>query len=97
MPSAPTVIGWVRSDEDYAKRYAHAREVQADLLADEMLDVARSSSNETFQGDRLLVDALKWRAAKLRPKVYGERQHIEHSGNVEVASAIVAARKRTRG
>jgi hypothetical protein len=44
---------------------------------------------ETTEGDmiehrRLQVDARKWIAAKLKPKKYGDKQEIEHSGNVSV-------------
>lgn len=85
MPSYATVRRWLeRGDEQGAPaeyvqfpvRYARAREDQADALADEMLDVARNATEKNTQAKRLLIDTLKWRASKLKPKVYGNR--IEH-------------------
>jgi hypothetical protein len=46
-----------------------------------MLDVARQAKNakssEEAQGYRLLVDTLKWRATKMRPKAYGDKLTLE--------------------
>ena len=53
---------------------------QADALADEMLKEARGATEKNAQAKRLLVDTLKWRAGKLKPKVYGERIGLEHGG-----------------
>lgn len=44
-------------------------------------------SVEIREGDmiehrRLMIDARKWTAAKLKPKVYGEKQSVELSGSV---------------
>lgn len=55
---------------------------------------------ETTEGDmiehrRLQVDARKWYLSKIAPKKYGERQHVEHSGSIDLAGEIAAARKRS--
>ena len=67
-------------------QYARAREAQAHAVVDELEDVARGSlacaDAHEVQARRLLVDALKWRASKLLPRVYGEKQAVEHSGGV---------------
>lgn len=84
MPDYSSVMRWLDSRPELRETYARARESQADFLADEMLDVARNSSNETYQPDRLRVDALKWRAAKLRPRVYGDKQDLNVSGGVTI-------------
>jgi hypothetical protein len=59
---------------------------QADTLAEEMLDVARSAlrakSSEEAQGYRLLVDTLKWRASKMKPRSYGDKLTLEAEVNV---------------
>jgi hypothetical protein len=87
MPAQSTVCRWLAKDEEFRKQYAYAREVQADTLADEILDIADDGANdfmgedEKYNGDavqrsRLRVDARKWLAGKLKPKVYGEKQLI---------------------
>jgi hypothetical protein len=56
-------------------RATRAREGQADMHVEEMLDVARQASqaktSEEAQGYRLLVDTLKWRASKMKPRATG--------------------------
>jgi hypothetical protein len=92
MPSASTVFKWLKENADFAEQYAHAREAQADTLADEILDIADDGSNDwmgdkdeedgtTYNGDavarsKLRVDARKWVASKLKPKKYGDKQLI---------------------
>ena len=63
-----------------------ARCDQADALAEEMLDVARSAprakSSEEVQGYRLLVDTVKWRASKMKPRSYGDKLLMESEVSV---------------
>lgn len=89
MPNSSTVRRWLAKASspdapdiyvEFRAQYARAREDQADALADEILDEARSANAKNAHAKRLLVDALKWRAAKLRPKVYGDRVELGHSG-----------------
>lgn len=46
------------------------------------------------QHRKLKIDALKWRAAHLRPKVYGvQRQEVEHSGTLSLEQILAVASK----
>lgn len=87
MPSRSAVFKWLATNDEFAGQYAHARDAQADTLADEIIDIADDGSNdfmgedEKYNGDaiarsKLRVDARKWVASKLKPKKYGERQLI---------------------
>jgi hypothetical protein len=93
MPTMTTVFRWLQKDEKFREQYARARELQADTLADEILDIAntpqigtktvsKSTGLEVTEGDmiehrRLQVDARKWYTGKLAPKKYGDRQQID--------------------
>jgi len=71
-------------DEEMSQQYARACDDRADLMADEILEIADStdnSDNVKVQRDRLRVDTRKWLLAKLKPKKYGDHLGIEHSGN----------------
>lgn len=99
MPAKTTVFRWL-ADERFAAfrdQYARAREAQADVFFEEIIDIADDGSNDTYQKDgaeltnhdviarsRLRVDARKWAASKLAPKKYGEKLDLEHSGGVKV-------------
>ncbi len=49
MPNKATVFRWLAADADFAARYAHARDAQADALVDEMLDIADDGSNDWME------------------------------------------------
>ena len=72
--------------EDINPRYARARELQADYLADEVVQIADAATNETFQSDRLRIDARKWKAGKMRPKNWGdnEKHELNIPGGIEI-------------
>jgi len=89
-PALSVVFQWLNAQPSFADQYARARETQADTIADEMLDIARGkSADQVANADRrLLLDTLKWRAGKLRPKVYGDRQTVEQQHSGEVAHTV---------
>ena len=66
-------ISWIRTDPEIQKQYARAREIQADKLADELIELSDSATPENAHAVRLKVDTRKWIASKLKPKVYGDR------------------------
>lgn len=78
-PSWPTVSRWLNDYPSFHSQYARAREQQADAYFERVLDVA-SDQNRDPNDRRIEVDALKWTAGKLRPKIYGEKQTVEHTG-----------------
>lgn len=76
MPKRLTILKWLRENESFQTQYAHAREEQADCLADEILDIA---DNSVLPSDdrRVKIDTRKWYAGKLKPKKYGEKQQVD--------------------
>lgn len=79
MPDKATVFRWLAAHEAFRDQYARARESQADSLFDDILEIADTA--EDAQIARLRVDARKWMAGKLRPKVYGEK--VELGGKID--------------
>lgn len=95
MPRQATVFRWLASNKEFREQYAHAREAQAELMADQIVEIADDSANdyedtengprlnqEAVARSRLRVEARKWVAAKLKPKVYGDKIEHEHGGTV---------------
>ena len=101
MPAKSSVFKWLSLHKEFADQYARAREAQADALFDDILTIADDGRNDSYTDEdgnertnqdviarsRLRVDARKWMAGKLRPKVYGEKIQTEHSGEMTVRSA----------
>lgn len=46
FPDARTVYRWLATNQEFRQHYAHAKELQAELIADEMLDIADDGSND---------------------------------------------------
>jgi hypothetical protein len=49
MPSKSTVCRWLAADLTFRDQYARAREMQADILADETLDIADDGRNDWME------------------------------------------------
>ena len=87
-----TMYDWVRSDDRRAELYLRAREDRAEKFADEIVAISDEATvtakmdgeNVTFAIDaaavsrnKLRVDSRKWIAAKLKPRVYGDRVQVD--------------------
>lgn len=49
MPGQTTVYRWLRENEEFRQQYASARELQADTLFDETLDIADDATNDWME------------------------------------------------
>lgn len=74
MPSAPTVYSWLFKEKDFINKYAHARESQSEVYAQEMIELADTCAltPEQINKVKLQIDTRKWIASKLKPKKYGD-------------------------
>jgi hypothetical protein len=101
FPGESLFYKWLNESEDLRERYARAKSGQADLLVDEMLDIADDSDRDTLVDDegkerlnsefvqrsRLRIDTRKWIASKLKPKKYGDRITQDHTGGISIITA----------
>ena len=85
-----TMLDWINENPRRSEMYARAREDRSDLLADEIVAISDDAKtdlyidkdgnervdNEAIARSRLRVDARKWVAAKLKPRVYGEKLEL---------------------
>ena len=103
FPTCQAVRKWVINDTDgFSSRYAHAREMGMDALAERSLKVAEDGSKdytldvdgrpvfiaEHVQRSRLICDQIKWFASKMAPRKYGDKQSIELTGKDGAPIAI---------
>lgn len=86
MPSMSTVCKWLKGNSEFSEQYARAREEQADVYADEIVEIADSVEPDTaaVSKAKLQIDARKWKAAKLAPKKYGDKVEQQISGALAV-------------
>jgi hypothetical protein len=52
------------------------------------------ANGENVQRSRLRVETRKWMLSRLLPHLYGDKSQVELSGQLNIAEAILAARKR---
>ena len=89
------MLEFIHADSSRSEMYARARQERADLLADEIVDIADEDCTVVEVEDclttvgiitalvnrnKLRVDARKWVASKLKPRVYGDK--LELSGEI---------------
>jgi len=89
-PSYWTVMQWRANDDAFAQSYARAREDQADFYAEEIIDIADEEKDSNLA--RVRIDARKWKAGKLKPKVYGDRVNLDGDFNVRMDDGQVESR-----
>lgn len=75
-----------------SSRVARAEELRADIISDEMIDIA-DGTGDTQQA-RNRIDVRKWLAARLRPKKYGDKIDIGVSGSIDLMAVVREARNR---
>jgi hypothetical protein len=73
MPRPSSVYRWLAAHPDFVELYAQAREAQAHGLFDLAWEIARTATPGTVSLARLQFDVIRWRTARLAPRVYGER------------------------
>lgn len=76
-----TIYRWQDEDRNFATRCARAREAQADVMDDRIMEVVNKVEREELKPDaaRVILSGLQWRASKLAPKKYGDK--LELSGD----------------
>jgi hypothetical protein len=89
LPDDTTIYEWRYERPEFSRMYAEAKIKQSELLAERLIDLAEEKAyyidaegNERVDGgfiqsQRLQVDTTKWIAAKLLPKVYGDKQQTD--------------------
>lgn len=73
MPSKQTVYSWLHTNREFLDHYVRAREEQADYFADECIEIADAAVGLDSAGVaavRVRIEARKWRASVMKPKVY---------------------------
>lgn len=99
LPNRTTVYTWLNEehdnyDDDFFNNYVRAREIRADKIFDEILEIADDSTGdsittsegkEVFNGEfaarsRIKIDARKWVLGRMKPKKYGDKIDITSKG-----------------
>ncbi len=87
-PSHDTIYRWLAMKKEFSDLYARAKRLQIEVIIDEILEIADDTSNDSvingedgkltidhehINRSRLKIDTRKWLAAKLCPRLYGDK------------------------
>jgi hypothetical protein len=61
MPSTSTVCKWLAAEPSFSEQYARARELQADALFDEILEIADDGTNDWMERKNADDQSIGWR------------------------------------
>ena len=84
IASVPTVIRWLREDEDFQSDYAHAMQARGQRYGERVTQIAARVERGEIDPNaaRVAIDGYKWAAARLAPKQYGDRIETRHTGDI---------------
>jgi hypothetical protein len=101
-----TISDWINADPVRAVMYARARVDRSDVLADELVAISDEIDVKTRVGEdgevhllldaaavarnRLRVDARKWYASKLNPRVYGDKIDSGENKALDVLTSMMS-------
>lgn len=90
FPTPETIRVWRLYNDAFSAQYAKAKQVQADILAEDCIDIADDDSHDVKFGEngtsfnsefaarsRIRIDTRKWLASKMLPKIYGNSKELE--------------------
>jgi signal recognition particle subunit SEC65 len=97
FPNPKTIFAWRLEKDDFCKLYTRAKQMQIEAFVNDIIEISDDSSqdvmkdekgfekpnHEYMQRSRMRVDSRKWLAAKLMPRLYGERIAVENQDGTE--------------
>lgn len=103
-PNANTIMEWKIRHPFFGELYARAKQSQAEILVDEILEIANNESRDLLSGangelrannaaihrDRLKIDTIKWLAGKLAPRIYGDKIQVEKVDSSQDEDVLLA-------
>jgi hypothetical protein len=91
------VVKRIGENPDLKKLHAHAREEYVRSRVQDMHDIAKNTRIDPARA-RLMMDAIKWEAARVLPKEYGDRvqQEVIINDNRTLSQRMHQARNRAR-
>jgi len=87
MPSMASIFLWLGKHPEFSEQYTRAREAQAEAHADRIVEIADDDTLDPNH-KRIMVDARKWVASKLKPKRYGDKAEVEHKGELGLTVVV---------
>jgi len=99
MPERHTVMNWLidQNKKDFFTQYAQAREFGADVIFDELVELADKCTDPVMsQLLKIRIDTRKWCLARQQPRKYGDKIQQEITGKdgapIKTQNATITAK-----
>lgn len=79
FPATKQLIEWLMATHDARSSYIRAREICAELFANEIVEIS-DNLDEDPNSRRVRIEARKWVASRLLPKTYGDKIEVVETG-----------------
>lgn len=95
-PNYAQFLKWVFKDPGRTARYHEAQKISAEVLADEMMSIAKGEGEELreVQRDKLIVDTIRYSLGVRDRKRFGDTKQLEVTGSISVTAALAEANNR---
>lgn len=97
MPSSKTIQNWALTDAEFARRYEEAKQDRGSYYGELVAEIALAGLQGKYKDSAMLraaIDGLKWSAARMAPKAFGDRMEVSHSANASYVDALKAVQGR---
>ncbi len=93
MPTPSTFRRWVLARDEVREAFFLARELKADSLFDEALDLARAikrspGTSQNVRAYDVAMSHLRWAAGKLNPQRYSDRSQISLTVPIQINTTL---------
>jgi hypothetical protein len=91
LPCLETIMRWAvgksGASDDFPERYQVAMEIRGEVSADKIRQIITDLENGKIDAHaaRVIIDAEKWIASKLHPRLYGDRREHSHVHRIETS------------
>jgi len=100
MPTSKTIGEWVKNDAAFALQYEKAKEERGNYYGELVAEIALAGLQGKYKDSAMLraaIDGLKWSAARMAPKAYGDRMEVNHSAEGSYVEALKAVQGKVSG
>jgi hypothetical protein len=83
-PSRATFYNWKRDYKELLDLYVNIQQDRGDLILEEIDQTILDLKNGLLDAStaNVIIQTLKWKAAKFYPKMFGDKVQTEHSGEI---------------
>ena len=84
-PSFPTFCKWKRENDELLNLYINSIADKAEMVDAQIDEIWLGCKNGQYEPSvaNVLIQTLKWKAAKYYPKMYGDNKQIDHTSKGE--------------